>query len=749
MRIPARLVAVAFAALAVWAFGLAIWIDFRGEKIPGPVDVVWVDAVGPPSQSFPEIWNALGLVPGDRLRLTQRFEKGWTIRSANAPAQAPAESNTPSLDLLFASTLPDTKPIWICRADRGIPELSRKPTGANLAILPAIAETPEGWEFLGMELASMPRSGRPFLLRFTLGSVRGASGRVRIWVDGELVGEKTVSVFSPRENFETNIVVAKPGPRTIRLEALEGVASGRPRELVGMFEAMSAPSLQWMGESSHLSRWLESQGFVRRESGADLTILSRPFIAGEAEKLESAVRNGAGLLVLGGESWQPAPLLAGEALPSWLPGNLSAIPPQSGTPQENPGPAAGDLPSPPVLPPDSKPGKEIGNPTRETRESGVLALLFVFDKSGSMAGEKLEKTIEAVVATAKTLDPKDWLGILAFDREVKELLPLGPVGQSGDLQKKLENVDAGGGTRIFPALQRGAQLLVAAPASIRHLILLTDGATEDKVAKEAPYFEFMSEQASRGLTLTTVGIRGGDYDSEFLSNLALWGKGKFYPVDADRIPQIFTLEARRVRAEAGTVPAPSQAGAKREWIVRAKERHPILEGLDWEQPKPVPALRGLRALRPQPWASVPLQAGDDPLLAISHIGAGRAAVWASWGSGSAVADWMGDPRARQFWLQLAEYLRRRDAAQTLPIVLQNPGADLENRLRSREDAMRELGQMAAHCGGELLTEGDFGRFVAREPVSQTPAALPWIALLGALFSLGGMLLLVRESKSGV
>src|SRR5690606_5049084 len=50
------------------------------------------------------------------------------------------------------------------------------------------------------------------------------------------------------------------------------------------------------------------------------------------------------------------------------------------------------------------------------REQPKLALVLVIDKSGSMSAEdKLDLVKEAARATARTLDPTDEIGVIAFD----------------------------------------------------------------------------------------------------------------------------------------------------------------------------------------------------------------------------------------------------------------------------------------------------------------------------------------------
>ncbi|MEM7387085.1 MAG: hypothetical protein AAF514_19275 [Verrucomicrobiota bacterium] len=61
-------------------------------------------------------------------------------------------------------------------------------------------------------------------------------------------------------------------------------------------------------------------------------------------------------------------------------------------------------------------------PDQEELESTALAL--VLDRSGSMMGEKIEVCKAASLATAEMLTDKDFLGLYAFDSQVRVVLPM-------------------------------------------------------------------------------------------------------------------------------------------------------------------------------------------------------------------------------------------------------------------------------------------------------------------------------------
>lgn len=724
MKRFSRFAAFACVALAIASFVTATFLARRGDSRPALVDLVWFEPDRPAEQAPPD-FAALGLIPGDRLRILPSSTSGQA-------------SLSDAIEQSFADVA--AQRVWVCRSERDVPQLASFPQGVSFFVIPWVRESRPGWEFRRVVLPSVIREGRPFLLRWEGASLEPCRGKVRVWLGEEVLGQKEFALPGGKIEESLSLLAAKAGVQQLRLEALEGIAAGRPREIAARVEILPRPAFSLLGNENAVSRLLESQGFVKAPVGAqlgesDLLLVAKPLSGEESESVEEFLRAGGGAIVFGSESWSEATAMTA----SWLPGRIAARAASAGLDRRT---SASSAPAEKNPTPGKSPvpAGEVNAPIRETRQAGVLALMLVLDKSGSMAGEKLDRTLEAALETAKTLAPGDWLGLYVFDREVAEIVPLSPLGDLADLRRKVESIDAGGGTRIFPALQRAAEALQHAPAAIRHLILLTDGATEDKVAKDAPYFEFMSEQARRGLTLTTVGIRGGDYDAEFLSNLAVWGRGRFYPVDPERIPQIFTLEAKRVKTQ-GNLPQP-QPDREESFVVSSKDPHPALQGIDWQKPAPAPPLLDLKDMQPWPWSSVALLGGGRPLLAMGHVGQGRVALWASAGEGDAVSGFLADTRARQFWVQLAEYLRRRRGEENL--VWHEEGADLTHRLRSQEETLREVAAMATRCGGRLVDSLDrFRQSFSRESRNAPHPATPWVAAMGAVFSLLGMILFAK------
>ncbi len=620
--------------------------------------------------------------------MASRLQENDRVRAISSQDFAPE---------LWLNTAGDAQRWLVICADRDQSQFEAIPQGVSLFVLPSIpVDSKPGFELRSFSIPEQVVSGRPFWIHWKLFSRSSASGHLRFWVGEEIVGELVVDWEGGEHSGTLQVIAKKPGLVRVRMEALDGNSADRPAQIYGYLHLLEAPKIQVIGPASPLVDFFEKQGFRIEKNAANLDVQADAWLISDARIAESSISDflqyGGGVLFLAGESLRSqASAELRNILPVKLTERVRELPQSSGKTQPAPGFSEGqDAP----MPDDGKslPIAEPKNPRKEKREAGVVALALVIDKSGSMAGVKLARAREAALAAADTLSPEDYLMVVAFDRETREIVPMRKIREIRDLREDIDRLEPGGGTRIFPALSIAAQALEKTPAAIRHLILLTDGATEDKHSQEAPYYQFTIEKAKAGITTSTVGLRGEEYDTELLSNLALWGKGRFYPVESEKLPQIFTLEANRVReslnrpdfeAEGPAKPKPEDSRPldseksepkstppKEFFTAMPLDAHPIFQAIDWKASPSLPQLKGAARCTAKLGTVIPLKVEEtgEPLLALGYWGEGRVAFWASDGGEYEAEDWFTDARARQLFSQLMEFLRRREESAVSPMA---------------------------------------------------------------------------------
>jgi uncharacterized membrane protein len=294
---------------------------------------------------------------------------------------------------------------------------------------------------------------------------------------------------------------------------------------------------------------------------------------------------------------------------------------------------------------------------QEEQQSSALAL--VIDRSGSMAGEKLEISKSAAIATAALLEDQDFIGVYAFDSGVHPVLPMTQVGPSGDLGSRISLLSSGGGTNLHPAMNLARQELNAAKARIKHMIVLTDGQTTGQ-----GYTALATECQGEGITISTVAIGSGAHIS-LLQAIAAAGGGKSYvTMDPSAITRIFTQD---------TLTHTGRLLREDPFRPRLAEPHPMLR--DWPADA-APPLLGYVRTRPKPIAQVPLLTeSGDPLLAHWHFGAGKVTAFTSDCKSRWAALWVdGWEGYTRLWSQVLRHTARPAQSRNMDLRL-TPGGD--------------------------------------------------------------------------
>ncbi|HEY2733168.1 MAG TPA: VWA domain-containing protein, partial [Polyangiales bacterium] len=168
------------------------------------------------------------------------------------------------------------------------------------------------------------------------------------------------------------------------------------------------------------------------------------------------------------------------------------------------------------------------------RDDHSLALALLIDCSGSMAGSKIDLAKEAARASVEVLADDDLIEVVGFAGEPERQVRMQSARNRLGVMQNIGRLIAQGGTQLFPALDLAYQDLALARARIKHVILLTDGQTQ-----ESGIPEIVQTMRSENITVSTVGL-GRDVNRELLQIAAGMGGGRAYFTDDPRnVPRIF------------------------------------------------------------------------------------------------------------------------------------------------------------------------------------------------------------------
>lgn len=149
-----------------------------------------------------------------------------------------------------------------------------------------------------------------------------------------------------------------------------------------------------------------------------------------------------------------------------------------------------------------------------------LNFSLVLDRSGSMEGEKIGRLKEAVGWVIDQLGPGDNVSIVTFASQTTVVVPHRPVlgddlgdEERADLRHKVDQIKAGGGTRMAPAMIAGLKEVreAAVPGCVNRMVLLTDGLTE----VEQDCLKAADQAAADGIAILALGV-GSDWNEDLL-----------------------------------------------------------------------------------------------------------------------------------------------------------------------------------------------------------------------------------------
>ncbi len=174
---------------------------------------------------------------------------------------------------------------------------------------------------------------------------------------------------------------------------------------------------------------------------------------------------------------------------------------------------------------------------------------FVLDRSGSMAGDKIQHVREAVKLILRRMQPQDHVSLVLFDDKVDLLAPNQPLAEGVALQAQVDAIVERGGTTMAKGVRKGLEELRRglAPTRVSRMILLTDGET---YGDEEECRQLARECGQAGIPISAFGL-GDEWNADLLDAIAQYSGGQS---DHLAVPeQIITEFQQTLQAMQGTV----------------------------------------------------------------------------------------------------------------------------------------------------------------------------------------------------
>ncbi|HTM50828.1 MAG TPA: VWA domain-containing protein [Bryobacteraceae bacterium] len=487
--------------------------------------------------------------------------------------------------------------------------------GVPVDTYPLAGRPKPGLRLESLSLPSQVFSGERFPIDISLNSPRRSTAQVEITAEGKPIGASRVQIEAGLNHFRVHTSVSTAGAVDLagKISAAD-LGEARFEQAVTLRRPQALLITQDPpGTEKHLLSTLVANQFeVRRTSSPPPEDLSQfqliifnnwdleSLSAAQKVSVEDFVKQGGGLLWIGGER------------------NVYVENKTVEDPVERALPAK-------LAPPRTPEG---------------TCVVLIIDKSSSMEGKKMELARLASIGVIENLRPVDLVGVLIFDNSFQWTVPIRRAVDRATIKRLVGGITPDGGTQIAPALAEAYKRIVPANAVYKHIVLLTDG-----ISEEGDSMTLARDASNNKVTISTVGL-GQDVNRAYLEKIATFAKGKSYFLnDPSGLEQILLKD---VMEHTGSTAVEKPVAPV---VVKQAE---ILSGVGMET---APSLRGYVRFIAKPTAETILTVDDrDPLLTRWQYELGRAAVFASDAKNRWAVNWLTWPGFDKLWANLVRDL---------------------------------------------------------------------------------------------
>jgi Ca-activated chloride channel family protein len=169
---------------------------------------------------------------------------------------------------------------------------------------------------------------------------------------------------------------------------------------------------------------------------------------------------------------------------------------------------------------------ELTAPAADPGQSAApRTLVVVLDRSGSMAGARLDAAKRALTELVDRLDPADRFGLVTFDNQVQVQIAAAVLVDKPAAKQRIARIHPGGSTDLSAGYLRGLQEAArSADGAGATVLLISDGHANAGVTDPERLRGVAAKAGGQRVVTTTLGL-GLGYDERLLSAIAAGGNG--------------------------------------------------------------------------------------------------------------------------------------------------------------------------------------------------------------------------------
>lgn len=187
----------------------------------------------------------------------------------------------------------------------------------------------------------------------------------------------------------------------------------------------------------------------------------------------------------------------------------------------------------------------VGNSPPSVRNRRPLNISLVIDRSGSMAGAKIEYTRLAAQFLVQNLTNADYLSVVLYNDTVETLIDPTRVVNKDAINQKIAKIRISSTTNLSGGWLQGCAHVTTNynGKRVNRVIVMSDGLANKGVTDPNKIIDMVARRFDRDdISTTTMGL-GEDFNEDLMMGMANAGGGAFYFIESPEVaPTIFNEE---------------------------------------------------------------------------------------------------------------------------------------------------------------------------------------------------------------